>query len=80
MNRSLVRRLLALERRFPKPPPDLSAVPMRDLEALERQMESALARTSDDWESALSARLQRILYEAESEDRDRNLESRDDPG
>lgn len=66
MNRSLVRRLRTLELRFPEPPPDLSDVPMRDLEALERHYERLLARTAINDDCELPARLQRILRKAES--------------
>ena len=67
MNRSFLRRLRALELRFPERLPDFSGVPMRDLEALEGYMERARARgdMSEDWESELPARLQRILRKAE---------------
>ncbi len=69
MNRFLLRRLCALELRFPESPPDLSDVPMRDLEALERHYERLLVRTdiSGGHESELPARLRRILRSVESE-------------
>jgi hypothetical protein len=67
MNHSLLRRLRALELLFPEPPPDLSDIPLGDLEALEQHMAEAFARgdKSGDWESALPARLRRILRRVE---------------
>ncbi len=69
MNRSLARRVQALELRFPDEPVDLSGVPMRDLEALERHMERVLAdgEMRDDWESKLPPRLRRVFEEVSGE-------------
>jgi hypothetical protein len=62
MNRSIRRRLRALEARFPPPPLDFSQVSNRDLEALERHFEQMLAQgTSDGIHLALPLRLQKLI-------------------
>jgi hypothetical protein len=65
VNKGILRRLRALEARFPRPAIDLSSVPGAALDALEARLEDVLAAgaVEANWYQQLPSRLQRIFVQ-----------------